>query len=56
MHAATGREGDATVGCTRAGLKVWLVGEVVIEEIRGATARRVVDPATGFALLQVGES
>jgi len=55
MHAATGREGDATVGCTRAGLEVWLVGEVVIEEILGATARRVVDPATGFALLQVGE-
>lgn len=55
MHAAAGREGDATVGCTRAGLKVWLVGEVVIEEILEATARRVVDPATGFALLQVGD-
>ncbi|MHB9150618.1 MAG: PPC domain-containing DNA-binding protein [Thermoleophilia bacterium] len=55
MHAAAGREGDATVGCTRAGLQVWLVGEVVIEEILGATARRVVDAATGFALLQVGE-
>jgi predicted DNA-binding protein with PD1-like motif len=55
MHAATGREGDATVGCTRAGLQVWLVGEVVIEEILGATARRVVDPITGFALLQLGQ-
>lgn len=56
MHAAAGREGDATVGCTRAGLQVWLVGEVVIEEILGATARRVVDPAAGFALLQVDEA
>jgi predicted DNA-binding protein with PD1-like motif len=52
MHAATGREGDATVGCTRAGLEVWLVGEVVIQEIVGTAARRVVDPATGFGLLQ----
>jgi predicted DNA-binding protein with PD1-like motif len=52
MHAAAGREGDATVGCTRAGLEVWLVGEVVIQEIVGLEARRVVDPATGFGLLQ----
>ena len=35
MHAATGREGDATVGCTRAGLETWLVGEVVLLEILG---------------------
>jgi predicted DNA-binding protein with PD1-like motif len=53
MHAAAGREGGATVGCTRAGVEVWLVGEVVIQEILGATAQRVTDPATGFGLLQV---
>lgn len=53
MHAAAGREGDATVGCTRAGVEVWLVGEVVIQEIVGAAAERVTDPATGFGLLQV---
>jgi predicted DNA-binding protein with PD1-like motif len=52
MHAAAGREGGATVGCTRAGVEVWLVGEVVIQEIVGATAERVTDPATGFGLLQ----
>lgn len=55
LHAA-GREGDATVGCTRAGLKVWLVGEVVIQEILGATAERVLDPATGFELLEAPET
>ena len=54
MHAAAGREGDATVGCTRAGLEVWLVGEVVIQEIVGVDARRVVDPDTGFGLLRAG--
>ncbi len=51
MHAAAGREGDATVGCTRAGLEAWLVGEVVILEIVGSEARREVDADTGFDLL-----
>jgi uncharacterized protein len=54
MHAAAGREGRATVGCTRAGVDVWLVGEVVLLEIVGADARRAQDPRTGFQLLQVG--
>jgi predicted DNA-binding protein with PD1-like motif len=53
MHAAAGREGGATVGCTRAGVEVWLVGEVVILEILGSAARRLRDPQTGFQLLQI---
>jgi uncharacterized protein len=52
MHAAAGREGDAVVGCTRAGVDVWLVGEVVLLEILGSPAWRRQDPATGFQLLQ----
>ena len=51
MHAAAGREGDATVGCARAGLETWLVGEVVLLEILGTEARREVDAASGFELL-----
>jgi predicted DNA-binding protein with PD1-like motif len=51
MHAASGREGAATVGCTRAGLQTWLVGEVVLLEIVGTEARRELDAATGFQLL-----
>jgi predicted DNA-binding protein with PD1-like motif len=54
MHAAMGREGQATVGCTRAGVDVWLVGEVVLLEIVGTAAQRRKDPATGFQLLTVG--
>ena len=54
MHAAAGREGRATVGCTRAGVDVWLVGEVVLLEILGTEARRRKDPQTGFQLLTVG--
>jgi uncharacterized protein len=54
MHAAAGREGRATVGCTRAGVDVWLVGEVVLLEIVGPAAQRRQDPETGFQLLTVG--
>ncbi len=49
MHAAAGREGQATVGCTRAGVDVWLVGEVVLLEIIGPAARRQKTPRPGFS-------
>lgn len=51
-HAATGREGHASVGCTRAGVEVWLVGEVVLLEILGMEGLRKKDPQTGFQLLR----
>ncbi len=54
LHAATGREGGATVGCSRAGVEVWLVGEVIILEILGTKGRRVPEPPSGFNLLQFG--
>jgi predicted DNA-binding protein with PD1-like motif len=53
MHAACGREGGATVGCTRAGLETWLTGEVVLAEITGNAAVRKRDPASGFELLDL---
>jgi predicted DNA-binding protein with PD1-like motif len=52
LHAATGREGHATVGCTRAGVEVWLVGEVILLEILGIAGARRKDPQSGFELLQ----
>ncbi len=52
LHAASGREGGATVGCTRAGVEVWLVGEVIILEILGTSGVRRKDLETGFELLQ----
>jgi uncharacterized protein len=55
MHAATGREGRATVGCSRAGVDVWLVGEVIILEILGMRGRRRPEPPSGFSLLQFGD-
>jgi predicted DNA-binding protein with PD1-like motif len=53
LHAACGREGQATVGCTRAGVDVWLVGEVVILEILGARAQRQRHPQSGLELLEI---
>jgi len=53
LHAATGREGGAQVGCTRAGVDVWLIGEVILLEILGSSGVRRRDPETGFTLLSV---
>ncbi|MBN2473588.1 MAG: DNA-binding protein [Pirellulales bacterium] len=52
MHAALGRSGNTLTGCLRPGVRTWLVGEVILYEIVGAQARRLPDPASGFALLE----
>lgn len=56
MHAAAGREGRATVGCVRAGVDVWLIGEVVLLEIIGTGGFRKKDPKTGFEILQLSQN
>lgn len=53
LHAACGREGGATVGCTRAGVEVWLVGEVIILELLGTGGVRRPEPPSGFQLLRM---
>lgn len=52
MHGSFGRNGGATTGCMRAGVEVWLIGEVVIFELIGCSARREKDPKTGFEVLE----
>jgi predicted DNA-binding protein with PD1-like motif len=52
MHIACGRKGSTVTGCVRRGVKVWQVMEVVLWELAGTSAKRVMDPATGFELLQ----
>ncbi|MDD3398800.1 MAG: DNA-binding protein [Candidatus Methanomethylophilaceae archaeon] len=54
MHASFGRDGRSVTGCVRAGVVVWLVMEVVLQELLGDNAVRAMDPDTGFALLEVG--
>ncbi len=56
MHAAAGREGRATVGCVRAGVDVWLIGEVILLEITGMEGFRKKDPKTGFQILQLSQT
>ncbi len=52
MHMACGREEHTVTGCVRAGVRTWHVMEVIITELLDCTARRVVEPETGFALMQ----
>jgi predicted DNA-binding protein with PD1-like motif len=51
MHCSCGREGRSVTGCARAGIKVWLVMEVVITELKGCRAKRLTDKGSGFELL-----
>jgi len=52
MHVGCGRSRSAVVGCVRRGVKTWHVLEAVLWELTGTDAQRVLDPATGFELLQ----
>ncbi len=54
MHAALGRSGRTVTGCVRLGVEVWELGEVVLLEIEGSSARRRLDPSTGFSVLVPG--
>jgi len=52
MHASFGRENHAITGCVRIGVEVWQIGEVVMLELTGSTAKRVKNTQTGFELLE----
>lgn len=52
MHMACGRGERAVVGCIRSGVKVWRVMEVIVQELTGSTARRVLEEPLGLKLLR----
>lgn len=52
MHASFGRDGNAVTGCVRLGVGIWQIGEVVIFELSGGSAKRVKNAETGFELLE----
>ncbi len=54
MHASFGRNGMAITGCVRMGVDVWQIGEVVILELAGSSAKRVNNKDTGFEFLEIG--
>ena len=53
IHAALGRSGNTMSGCLRPGVATWLIGEVILYEIVGTDAKRLLDNHSGFALLDV---
>ncbi len=52
MHASFGRNDNAVTGCVRLGVEVWQIGEVVILELAGSTAKREKNKETGFEFLE----
>ena len=56
IHAALGRSGKTTTGCLRPGVTTWVVAEVILIEILGTDATRVLNKKTGFELLQVSKT
>jgi len=52
IHAALGRSGHTITGCLRPGVDTWLVGEVILYEILGTRAARLMDRESGLALLE----
>ena len=56
IHAALGRSGNTMTGCLRPGVTTWLVREVILYEITGADAKRIMDKNSGFALLEVEDT
>ncbi len=51
MHIASGRNKSTFTGCIRKGIKVFLIAEAVIFEIKGIKVIRKKDIYTGFNLL-----
>src|SRR5690554_2568938 len=53
LHSAFGRNGETVTGCTREGVTVWNIGEVIIFELLNTKAKRKIDPQLGFVLLEL---
>ncbi len=52
LHISCGRKTNTITGCVRRGVKVWYVLEVVVQEFKNKTAKRLLDNNTGFELLE----
>ncbi len=52
MHASFGRNDNTIAGCVRMGVEVWQIGEVVILELAGSSAKREKNKETAFEFLE----
>ena len=55
LHSTFGRCLETLTGCTREGVSIWKVCEIVILEILNISALRRIEPQTGFELLEIDE-
>lgn len=53
MHSAFGHSRETITGCTREGVFIWHIGEVIIFELTNTNAHRKIDSGTGFELLEL---
>ena len=53
MHVSFGRNKTAITGCVRMGVDVWQIGEAVIMELVGSSAKRANNKDTGFEFLEI---
>jgi uncharacterized protein len=53
MHASFGRDDTAVTGCVRKGVNIWLIGEVVILELTGSSAKRAINKDSSFEVLKI---
>jgi predicted DNA-binding protein with PD1-like motif len=56
LHAGIGRGDDTLVGCARGGASVFCVLEVIVIEIEGVDARRLMDDDSGLKLLRLARA
>jgi predicted DNA-binding protein with PD1-like motif len=52
MHASFGRNDNTVTGCVRMGVNIWQIGEVIILELTGGSAKRLKSKETGFEFLE----
>ncbi|MBI5788898.1 MAG: DNA-binding protein [Candidatus Schekmanbacteria bacterium] len=52
MHIACGRNDSTITGCIRKGVNTWNLLEIVLIELIGCRAKRVLDAKSGLMLLQ----
>ncbi len=55
LHSTFGRCLETLTGCTREGVDIWKIGEIVILEMITPSARRKKDSQTGFEFLEIDD-
>ncbi len=53
MHVAAGRAGKTRTGCSRPGIEIWQISEVILVELLGTGGTRVKNRTTGLHKLTI---